>query len=108
MAIADEGDGSAGFGVVFLGWVDTERLEEGGGHIVGGDGLMCGPATGGIAFADDLSTADSATGHEHEHAAGVVITTDEGIAGIEFGSAAEFTGHEDDGGFEESAFLETA
>lgn len=100
-AIADDHDGSTGGCVVFVGVVDAHGVIEAGGDVIGREAFMFGHAGGFVAFAEDLTAADSAAGEEHEHIAWVVVAADAFL--VDFRSTSEFTGDVDDGGIKQSA-----
>src|SRR5690606_26648062 len=65
LAVADDRDGSAGTCVVLLGEIDAEVGVEGCRDVVGAEAFVRRSAGGLVAFADDLSAADTAAGHQH-------------------------------------------
>ena len=107
VSVANEGDGAAGVGVVFLLGIDAEIRVEGGRHVVWAEALVGGFAGGIVAFAHDLASPYTPTRHEHEHTAGIVVPTSFGGAGVDFGGAAELSGDEDRGFVQQTAFGES-
>lgn len=107
VSVANEGDGAAGVGVVFLFGIDAEIRVKGGGHIVWADALVGRFASGIVAFADNLAAAYATASHEHEHAAGIVVAASFGGAGVDFRGTAEFASDEDRGFVQQTAFGES-
>ena len=85
----------------FRAWVDAHEVVDGGGDVVGGDGIFCGFAAGFVGRAVDEAAFHAAAGEEDGVALGPVVA---GGAGVDFWGAAEFA-HPDDEGFVEHAAL---
>jgi len=79
-------------------------MVDGGGEVFGFQGSVGGVSAGGVAGTEDLSAADAAAGEEDGLASAPVVAAGEsggGEAG-DFGGAAEFAGHDDEGLVEEA------
>ena len=104
LAVADNGDRSSRTRVVFLGVIDAEVVVERRRASLGENPSWRGARALSSLCPTTLPPLHSATRHEHEHAARVVIPAAFGTPRIDLGRASEFAGHEH-GGRRQQAFL---
>ena len=81
--------GTTGIGMVFLGMVDTETMVEGGSNVIRRKTFCRRQGCLVVTFTQHPSTLDSSTCHQHEHAAGIVVTTTLGRSLVDLGSSAK-------------------
>jgi hypothetical protein len=94
-AVAYESDRTARVRVVFKHGIDPKVVIEAGSDIIRRDPLVSRSGSGIIAFPNDLTATNGTACHQHEHAAGVVVSAPFGAARVDLWRAAEFSGHED-------------
>jgi hypothetical protein len=68
---------------------------------------VCGEGGFVVALSDDLSPFHAAAGHQHGHAARVVVAAARIAAVVDFRGAAEFSGDEDGGRIEQAALRQS-
>ncbi len=102
-AAVDDFDGAADGAHVFRAGLHAQAFAEGLEEIVHGDGAVFDFDAVSVGFADNLATANAATGQSHVEGLGIMVAAGVGVDG---GCAAEFAHPDDERFIEHAALLE--